>query len=85
MGFSEEKTREISKLLHERDAIQPCERCGSNSYMVDGYFRRDIQRDLQNTVNVPNVGPSTPTIVIICGHCKNISFSALQTLLPDEF
>lgn len=80
--FDQQRKAQIAAALQQKGANNPCERCGNETFsIVDGYFRQDVQDDLQN-VNLG--GPTVPTVAIACENCGNLSFFAVRALLPGE-
>jgi predicted nucleic-acid-binding Zn-ribbon protein len=83
MIFTDDKKKQIADTLTRKGANRPCERCGSQDFTVlDGYFRQEVQSDLQN-VNLG--GPSIPTFAVACSNCGNLSFFAAKIVSPNEF
>jgi ribosomal protein S27AE len=83
MEFTDELRKQIQQSLEQKGALGSCERCGSGNFtLLDGYFRQDVQNDMQNVVMG---GPSVPTISMACSNCGNMSFFAVKALLPNHF
>lgn len=84
MQLSEERKKEIIKVLDELGAKLPCPRCGNPHFiLIDGYFNQTIQPELQGIVLG---GPSIPSVVVACNKCGFLSQHALGVigLLPKE-
>jgi len=73
----------IINTLQARGAKLPCPRCGTNNFtLLDGYFTQPVQQDLKAF----SVGPSVPSVVVICNQCGYMSQHALGALglMPAE-
>ena len=68
----------IAEALNNKGATKPCERCGSSDFVaLEGYYRQEIQSDMQN---VSLGGPNTQTVAMGCNNCGNMSFFAVNVL-----
>lgn len=70
---------QIIKLLEERGANAPCNRCGKNNFtLVDKYTSFPLQDELDGTLRIG--GPNIPVALVICTNCGAIAIHALGAL-----
>ena len=75
--LSEEVKTQIRHALKERNALNPCPRCGNREFVLaDGILASPIQTNLEEFV----LGSSIPAAVVICNHCGYMSLHALGVL-----
>lgn len=68
----------ISKILTDKKATNPCHRCGGNDFTIaDGYSMIGLQ---DSTKGIMLGGKSIPAINVICTHCGAITSHALGVL-----
>jgi len=80
----EEQKTKIIAALQEAGAVNPCPRCGNQTFsLVGGYFNQFIQNQLGGIVIG---GPSIPSIAVVCNRCGFMAQHALGALklLPPQ-
>jgi hypothetical protein len=77
--------KKIADALTNKNAIRPCQRCGSNSFQIlEGYSNLMLQDDLWKGFVIG--GPSVPVALVACKNCGAITQHALGALdlLPQK-
>jgi len=70
---------EIAKILGEKGATKPCQRCGNDKFtVIDGFFNFPVHAKLSNNVVVG--GPNVPSALVACVNCGSITAHALGPL-----
>lgn len=76
--ISQAERDNIARVLQEKNALQPCPRCGEKQFtLLDGYFNEPIQSK-PNNLNIG--GQCIPSVVVICNNCGYMSQHALGML-----
>ena len=71
----------IDELLN-RNAQNPCHRCGNNKFaLLDGYSYFPIQEKLGGTVLG---GPNVPAILVVCNNCGAVTPHAIGVFKPFD-
>jgi len=69
----------IAKLLTDRGAINPCDRCGKTQFVVlDAYSQFTLQNDLSAGLVID--GPAVPVSWVACNNCGAMTPHALGPL-----
>ena len=70
---------EIIKLLKERGATNPCQRCGKSSFsVIDNYSTLNLHNELDGSIRIS--GPNVPVALVVCTNCGAITAHALGAL-----
>jgi hypothetical protein len=72
------KREEIAKILADRKATRPCERCGNADFsVIDAYANVFVSKEYKQ-VNIG--GRNIPCAVLVCQKCGHVILHALGTL-----
>lgn len=70
---------EVIKILKERGATRPCQRCGKSSFTVlDSYSALNLNNELGGSIRIG--GPNVPVALVACINCGAITAHALGAL-----
>jgi ribosomal protein S27AE len=75
--LSDEQKNRIIEVLNELEAVQPCPRCGNDSFgLLDDIFNQPLRLRPIGSHN----GPQVPSIAVVCDRCGFMSQHALFIL-----
>lgn len=70
---------EIGRLLTEKGADRPCQRCGAESFaVIDKFAYIHLQDDLSQAIRLG--GPAIPVVVTVCENCGAVNLHAVAAL-----
>ncbi len=79
MKYDIEMKNKITKILEEKRALQPCQRCGHTHFsLLDGFANLPIHQEISGNIIIG--GPTIPCILTVCNNCGNLNFHATGAL-----